>query len=283
MCVLRKRFSRHLELKGYANRTIENYIKSVGEYCRFIDKPPLRAIPDDVSSWLLHLKRDRKLQPATINLYYYSLKHFYHFCAPEKGIMHGFSRMKVPQIHPQVLSRKEIEMLIQTASPLRVTTLIALLYSSALRVRECAFLKVTDIDSHRMLIHLAPAYTKGHKERFAILSRRCLDILREYYRTYRPAYWLFESTIASKPLSVRRIQHHVKYTADLAGISKPVSPHILRHSCATHLLESGISIRAIQELLGHANISTTARYTHVSADLLREAGSPFDLPCTGGR
>jgi site-specific recombinase XerD len=188
--------------------------------------------------------------------------------------MDGFSRMKEPLKIPQVLSKEEVETLIATANSLKVKALLAVFYSSGIRLAECAALKITDIDSKRMVIRIEKG--KGQTDRFAVLSQRALLILRDYYRQIRPKNWLFENKFRTKPLNRRHIQQMVSTAAKRAGIKKKVSPHILRHSFATHLLEAGKPLQAIQRFLGHATIRTTVQYTHVSSELLNSVGSPFD-------
>lgn len=276
MSVLRSKFTAHLELKGYSQRTIGSYVQCMACFVRFHNKPPLKMTNEDIRAYLLHLKKVRKLEPKTINLHRYSIKSFYDYFLPKSGLLDGTSRMKEPLKVPEILSREEVERIIVKANPLKIKALAVVLYSSGIRLKECGFLKVGNIDSKRMVIRVEQG--KGNKDRYAILSRRALEILRDYYRQYHPQYWLFESNIKDKPLSLRRIQQYIQRAAWQAGIEKHVTPHILRHSFATHLLESGKPLKAIQELLGHAQITTTTVYTHVSAALLNEVGSPFDSP-----
>ena len=139
-----------------------------------------------------------------------------------------------------------------------------------------SLLKINDFDKQRMLIHIKNA--KDGRERYALLSKITQGILREYYKQYRPEDYLFEGQKKGGALSRRRYQDYIIETAKRAGVTKKVSPHTMRHTFATHLLEAGKSIRGIQELLGHASVGTTTRYTHVSAEMLASIGSPLDLP-----
>jgi len=190
--------------------------------------------------------------------------------------MHGLKRMKEPVCRPEVLSKEEVEQIIAIAHPLKVKAIIAVLYSAGLRLAECASLKVSDIDSKRMVIRVERG--KGSKDRYAVLAQRTLSVLREYYKSCRPQQWLFENRSKDKPISHRRIHDYIRNMSREAGVKKHVTAHILRHSFATHLLEAGQPLAVIQELLGHASIKTTTMYTHVSSDLLHKAGSPFDTP-----
>jgi site-specific recombinase XerD len=188
--------------------------------------------------------------------------------------MAGLGRMKEPMKIPNVLSREEIERLISATYNLKEKALITLMYSSGIRLSECANLKISDVDKERMVLHIF--HGKGGKDRLAILSIRAQLILREYYKMYRPKVWLFENKKHTVKLLGRQIQQFVHDAGISAGIKKAVSPHVLRHSFATHLLEDGVPLQVIKELMGHTNISTTALYTHVSTTLLKIAGSPFD-------
>jgi len=192
---------------------------------------------------------------------------------PDSDVMGQVRRMKQPVSVPVILSRSEVDRLMNAAENLRAKAIIAVLYSSGLRLAECAALKLTDIDGNRKVIHVRRG--KGQKDRFALLAKKTHVLLRRYYREYRPQQWLFENRYKSV-LSCRAIQKIIHDTGKYAGLTKPVSPHLLRHAFATHLLEAGTQLQVIQELLGHADIKTTVRYTHVSAKFAAEVTSPFD-------
>lgn len=276
MTKLRSQFIQHLELRGYASKTIRNYIQCVSQCSRYFNRSPLTLTHTDIIEYLTYLKRERNLAVRTWNLHYYSIKSFYDHFQPQSNIMHGLKRKKEPVCRPDVLSKDEIEQVIASAHPLKAKAAITVLYSAGLRLSECAFLKLSDIDSKRMIIRIEKG--KGNKDRNAVLSHRTLELLREYYKEYRPDYWLFESSFKEKPTSARRIQDYVRIAGRKSGITKHVTAHILRHSFATHLLEAGHPLTVIQELLGHANVKTTTMYTHVSSALLHKVGSPFDTP-----
>jgi integrase/recombinase XerD len=276
MTELRSKFIAHLELKNYSERTVRNYIHVVKQFSAFIGHSPATLTQDEIRNYLLHLKRVKKLEPKTINLHLYAIKSFCQFMLPDADIMRPFTRMREPDKQPKVISREEAERLINAADTLKRKAIIALFYSSGLRLAECTNLRIADIDSKRMIIHVHDG--KGAKDRYALLSVRALTILREYYIRYRPKEWLFPGQIPGNPLHSRIVCEIVRSTAKKAGLDKSVSPHVLRHSFATHLLEAGVALQVIQHLLGHSRISTTAIYTHVSTDMLRKVISPFDAP-----
>ena len=276
MTELRSRFIAFLELKNYSKRTICSYVHAVKHLSLFIGHSPAKLTQDEIRNYLLHLKRVKKLEPRTINQQLYAIKSFCEFMVPGTDIMRPFTRMREPNKQPKVLSREEIEKLLNGAGNLKCKAVIALLYSSGLRLAECTNLRIADIDGKRMIIHVHEG--KGAKDRYALLSERALGILREYYRKFRPVEWLFPGKIPGRPLHSRIIQEMVRYTGRKVGLDKTVSPHVLRHSFATHCLEAGVPLQVIQHLLGHSRIDTTAIYTHVSTDLLRSVRSPFDTP-----
>ena len=277
MSKLRADFVAALQLKGFSPKTIRNYVECVSRFSKHFKVSPMELGNCHIKEFLLHLRNDRKLEPKTINLHLYSIKGFYKVFIPKQPeIIDGLQRMKEPIKRPVVLSRQEADLLIESAKNLKMKAIVAVLYSSGIRLAECVNLKIIDVDSSRMVLHIVNG--KGGKDRFAILSPRTHLILREYFRQYRPSVYLFEGYIKDRPLTQRRYQDYVCNAAKLAGITKHVSPHLLRHTFATHLLESGVPLKVIQDLLGHATIRTTAEYTHVSNAVLTTTQSPFDLP-----
>jgi len=276
MTELRSRYIAFLELKNYSPKTITSYVHVIRKFSEYLKRSPVNLTQDNIRNYLLHLKRVKKLEPKTINQHLYGIKSFCQFMIPETDIMRPFTRMREPTKQPKVISREEVEQLINGAGNQKSKAVIALLYSSGLRLAECTNLRISDIDSKRMIIHVHAG--KGAKDRYALLSERTLGILREYYRKYRPEGWLFPGKVPGKPLHSRIIQEFVRYTGRKIGLDKAVSPHVLRHSFATHCLEAGVPLQVIQHLLGHSRIDTTAIYTHVSTDLLSKVKSPFDQP-----
>jgi site-specific recombinase XerD len=211
----------------------------------------------------------------------YSIKCFYEHFLPKQDMMGDIRRMKTPEVYPEILSRQEVNTMIAVARNLKVKAVIALLYSSGMRLAECASLKMSSIDRNRKIIRIVQG--KGGKDRNAVLSERALPILDDYWRAYRPTVYLFEGHTKGEPLSRRRFHDYIVKTAELARVKKKVSAHILRHSFATHLLEDGVPLRVIQDMLGHACVTTTTIYTHVSSDLVNKVGSPFDVDTKGGK
>ena len=279
MTQLRQNFIAHLQLRGYSISTIRNYISSMALFVNYWNKPPLTLTHYHIKTYLLYLKNIKRLAIRTINLHMYSIKSFYEHFKPGINMMGDITRMKEPQSHPVILSRQEINAMIDKQDNLKIKAAVAILYSSGMRLDECTNLKLSCIDRDRMLISIIKG--KGGRDRNAVLSKKTLLILGQYWRKYRPSTYVFEGYKKGRPLSKRRFQDYVVSAAKNAGITKHVTPHTLRHTFATHLLESGVPLRVIQDMLGHANVTTTTIYTHVSSHLLNSVGSPLDIPMKG--
>jgi integrase/recombinase XerD len=187
--------------------------------------------------------------------------------------MYAFSRHRTNKHYVDILTRHEVDLLLRTTTNLKHRAIIEVLYSSGIRVGECVALRFDDLDRREMLIHVNG---KGNKQRFTIFSGRCLATLEQYFRSCRPKQWLFEGH-GDRPLSEHMAEIAVSTAAKRAGIKKDITPHILRHTFATHFLESDGRLPVLQKLLGHEHIRTTARYIHISNAIIRTVKSPLDL------
>ena len=275
MSPLRAKFVQFLELRGFTQATIRNYVQVVKQFQDWLGCSPLKMTSDNVREYLIFLKHKKKLAPRTINLHLHALRSFCECMLPGSAVMSPFKRMRVPKHQPVVLSARDVFSMIQNCHNLKTKAIIATMYSAGLRLEECCNLKLTDIDSKRMVMLING---KGQKQRYGVLSERVLEILRDYYRKYRPKHWLFEGRTAQNPLTRRALAELIHIAGLRAGIKHRVSPHMLRHSFATHLVERGEQLLVIQRLLGHVNVATTAMYTQVSANMLRATKSPLDVP-----
>jgi site-specific recombinase XerD len=273
MTSLRADFIGRLQLKGFSQRTITNYVAAVAALSAFHKRSPLALSQDDIRTFYLHEINVKKMAARTVNLHMAALKTFFNLIAPGSTVMNGITRLKCPKELPAILDTQEVQRLIDGIHNLKHKAAVALLYSAGLRLTECLTLKPCHIESRRMKIRVEQG--KGKKDRYTILSHRALTIVREYFRACRPRKWLFEGQQGH--LSQRTLGLIVGTAARKAGINKPVSPHTLRHCFATHLLEQGVSLQVIQQLLGHSSIKTTAIYTHVSSAMLDKVISPFDV------
>jgi integrase/recombinase XerD len=273
MTPLRQQFIGALKLKGFSESTIENYVCAVAGMARYFRRSPLELTKEQIRSYLLFLVEGKRLAPATVNLHMDAMKTFFRIMVPNSTIMEDCSHVKTPKRIPLVLSREEVEKLISATPNLKHKAALMLLYSSGLRLRECLTLRPVHIESDRMKVRVEQG--KGKKDRYTVLSRRTLDTLREYYRAFRPKQWLFEGR-DGKCYSARSLATIVLKACMRARLDKKVSPHTLRHSFATHLMESGVPLPVIQQLLGHTSIKTTMIYLHVGDSAVNRTQSPLD-------
>ena len=268
-------FKRHLLSKRYSPNTINTYSEALKSFLTFCNTKAIKEITnDDVlaynNDYILKNKFSSSYQNQIVN----SIKLFFKILKDSKIEIDRIHRPKREKTLPNVLSKEEVLKIIDTTENLKHKTLLALIYSAGLRISEALSMKPKDIDSVRMLIHVKNA--KGKKDRYTLLSEKVLLLLREYYLVYKPKEYLFEGQFGGM-YSSRSAQIILKQTAIKAGIRKPITLHTLRHSFATHLLESGTDLRYIQDLLGHSSPKTTMIYTHVTNDSLKKIKNPFDV------
>ena len=277
MTALRREFIERLQTRGFSPRTIENYVVSVRDISCHYRCCPLKLTEEQIRTYQLYLLQKRHLAAATVNLHMDSLKTFYRIMTPDSTVMNGITHVKSPRKIPFVLSREEIQRMIDAVKNLKHKAALMLLYSSGLRLNECVMLKPHHIESDRMKVRVEQG--KGQKDRYTVLSRATLEVLRDYYRVFRPKQWLFDGR-DGKPISVRMVEKVVRDAARKASVNKPAHPHTLRHSFATHLMEEGIALPVIQQLLGHESIKTTMIYLHVGQPQLDRVMSPLDITRT---
>ena len=272
---LREQMKGDLELRGLSPHTRDNYLRHVSQFSCHYGRSPRHLDEKDIKEYLLYLIREKKVSTSTVNQCYHALKFLYERTLNRMWVMARVPRVRRLKQLPVVLDREEVESLFSVTKNLKHRAILMLIYSSGLRLTEAAHLKVTDIDSKRMLIRIKQG--KGRKDRYTILSKAALEVLREYWSQYRPKDWLFAGRFPGKPLTGRSIQRVLIKAKDLAGIKKPATVHTLRHSFATHLLEAGTDLYHIQLLLGHRTLNTTTIYLHVSRKELARIISPLDL------
>jgi integrase/recombinase XerD len=270
---LREQFINKLKLRGLSDCTIANYVDIVHQITVHFMRNPLYLTMDQIEQYRLFLLNFKKVAPATMNLHMQCLKTFFNLMKPGHPLGGSFYKMKVPKHLPVVLSRAEAEKLIAVTGNLKYKAILMLLYCSGLRLNECVCLKPVHIESGRMKVRVVEG--KGKKDRYTLLSQRTLQTLRDYFLMYQPKEWLFEGK-DHKQYGKRMVAHIVTEAARKAKLGKTVSPHTLRHSFATHLMEAGIALPIIQQLLGHSNLKTTAVYLHVSEVTIDTIKSPFD-------
>ena len=263
-----------LRLKAYSENTIRLYRGELVQVMRLLKEHYIFDLnQDQVKSYLLWLLQTRKCSEFKVHATLNALKFYFQTVLGNAEIMFDVPRPKKPLQLPAVYSGKEVVKLISRVENLKHRTILMLGYAAGLRVSEIVALKISDIDSSRMVIHVRRA--KGKKDRIVMLSERLLELLRIYYIRYRPGGYLFEGQYGDM-YSIRSVQAIFQDAKTRAGIGRKGGIHGLRHSFATHLLEQGTDLRVIQELLGHHDIKTTIRYTHVSVKHIGQVTSPLD-------
>ncbi len=258
-----------LKLRAFSPRTVQSYLYYNRKFLEFIKKEPEQITEDDVKNYIVSLM-EKNISPKSIILIKAALKFFYDEVL--KKNIENFKSPKVSKRLPVVLTRGEVKKLIDSVENKKHKLILKLLYSSGLRLSEVVNLKVGDIELNEKIGWVRSG--KGKKDRIFIISDKIVDELKEQMRRKEETQFLFEGW--SGAMSPRNIQKIVACSAKKAGINKPVHVHTLRHSFATHLLESGEDIRKIQELLGHASLSTTQLYTHLTTDDLKKVKNPLD-------
>ncbi len=276
---LRQRMLDDLRMRKLNPKTQSAYIRAVCNFTKYLGRSPDTATVDDLRNYQLHLV-DAGTSPTSLNAAIIGLKFFFDVTLDRGELMARMRPVRIPQRLPVVLSKEEVGRLIAACGNLKHQTALSLAYGTGLRASEVSALKVGDIDSERMTLRVEQG--KGRKDRYAMLSPVLLDRLRVWWKVARAqgkmldGGWLFPGLDPLDPLSTRQLNRAIHAAADLAGINKRVSMHTLRHSFATHLLEQKVDIRIIQVLLGHKKLDTTAIYTQVATDLLREVISPLE-------
>jgi site-specific recombinase XerD len=264
-----------LRLRNSSEETIRSYIASVGRFARHYDKSPDQMNAEQVRSYLLYLLEERKLSWSAIHVNRAALRFLYVRVLRQRWFD---EEIQAPKRHlqlPTVLSAEEITQILDTTRNLKHWTILATLYATGMRSNEFRLLKVEDIDSKRMLVHIRNG--KGQTPRDVNLSPVLLERLRIYWRWRKPKGWLFPSKQRpDHPMDGKSIRQLCANAGRRAGIQRHVHPHVFRHSFATHMLDQGADLRTIQVLLGHADIRTTARYLRVSTRRIQAVASPFD-------
>jgi integrase/recombinase XerD len=273
---LYQKMSQDLAIKNLAVGTREQYLRCCSEFARYHMRPPDRMGLVEVKDYLGRLVY-QGASPEKLKMHVAGLKFLYGVTLDRKEVAEKIPWPKVPHKKPDVLSLAEVERLLEAAmSASEVPAVVAMAaYGAGLRISEACRLKPEDIDSARGLIHVRLG--KGGKDRFVMLSRQLLEVLRGYWVQVRPqGGWLFPGHKAEHPITRSAVEKALDVAAAKAKLRKKVSPHLLRYSFATHLLEAGTDIRVIQVLLGHSSIRTTARYTQVSERHIGSVRSPLD-------
>ncbi len=271
---LNDQVKRELILRGYSPQTIKVYLGHLDRFERHFGTGPDMLNAKHVREYLLVLSEKEGVSTAYRDQAVSALKFLYTAVLKRPFVSDKLPRPKKEHKLPSVLSRREVIKLLNAVRNVKHRSILMTIYSSGLRLGEVVRLKPGDIDSDRRMINVRGG--KGKKDRITILSKVALDYLRQYWMIYKPGRWLFPGQKQGTHISARSVQKVVETARLRAGIRKQCSAHTLRHSFATHLLESGTGIRHIQELLGHKSSKTTEIYTHVTKRDLAKITSPLD-------
>jgi site-specific recombinase XerD len=275
MTPLRKQLIEALELRGSSPKTVHLYVNCVSRFARHFGKSPTQLGEKELRTYLLYLLHERKVAWGTYTQALAALRFLYRWVLERGDIVQDIRAPRPERRLPVVLSFEEVHRFFAAIPSFKYRTLLMFAYAAGLRVSEAASVRVADIDSQRMVIRVVQG--KRKKDRYTVLSPLLLQMLRHYWWAARPKDYLFPSRGKSGVVRSSSVQHACVEARAAAGLSKEVTPHTLRHSFATHLLEAGTDLRIIQELLGHASPRTTALYTHVSTKLISQIQSPLDL------
>jgi integrase/recombinase XerD len=275
MTPLRQRMLEDMGIRNLADNTQLSYLQQVSLYARHFHCSPEELGPVQVRAYQVHLTTTRKLAPATVSIATAALRFLYKVTLKQNWAPDDIPMPKKPFKLPVVLSPEEVVHFLACVDSLKHRTILTTAYAAGLRVSEATHLKVTDVDSQRMVLRIDQG--KGRRDRYVMLSPRLLEALREYWKVVRPKIWLFPGDIPGQPITTEAVELACRKAHRAAGIGKPITPHSLRHAFATHLLESGTDVRRIQLLLGHRSLATTSRYLKIATSTVCATTSPFDL------
>lgn len=274
MKTIRSQFIQQMQLKGYSENTIQSYVDCLIGLSKFYNTSPDLLSDQQIRDYLHHCIVEKKLSTSWVNQCVSALKILFVQILKKEWDSLAIPRIKREKKLPVVLAKEEVKAILSEIKNIKHKTILTLIYSAGLRVGEAINLKVSDIDSKRMQIRIRQA--KGAKDRYVILSAVLLDLLRTYYNLYKPKDYLFPSQM-NEQISDRTVQCIFKQACKKCKLNKTVSVHVLRHSFATHLMEQGVSLPIIQQLLGHKSLRTTSVYLHVQQYTIDKIKSPLDF------
>jgi integrase/recombinase XerD len=276
---LRERFVEDMNLHRLSRATQHNYLRDMTRFANWLGRPPDLATGEDLRRYQIE-QRETGLGAPAMNMAVSALRFFYTRTLDRQDLTRKLHRVKHPRALPTVLSREEVTRMLDATTSIKHQAILSVAYGAGLRASEVTKLKVRDIDSERMLLRVECG--KGGRHRNAMLAQDLLVLLREWWKVGRQQGvmhadgWLFPGQHYLKPVCYRQVHRIAAEAARMAGITKRVGPHTLRHSFATHLLEDGVDVRIIQTLLGHAKLETTALYTRVATRTVKNVISPLD-------
>ena len=274
MTKLRRRMIEDMVLRRLSINTQSSYVQRVAAFARYYGKSPAFLGPEHIRKFQLHMINDRKCSSSHLNVTVSALKFFYTVTLDKSWVIEQVPFSRPERKLPVILSPEEVSKFFSSVRSLKYRTIFMTIYATGLRISEATHLRVNNIDSKRMVIHVVQG--KGRKDRYVMLSQILLAHLRTYWKAFTPSTWLFPGISKDKPISPSCVRHVCREARLTAGLKKEVTPHTLRHSFATHLLETGTDLRTLQILLGHKSPTMTARYTNISKKKIIATISPLD-------
>ncbi|MEX3816666.1 tyrosine-type recombinase/integrase [Paraburkholderia sp. BR13439] len=274
MTPLRRRMIEDMRVRNLAPNTQRAYLQQVNNFARHFGRSPELLGPEEVRAWQVHLTEVQRRSSSTLVVATAALRFLYHVTLKREWAVEELPIARTPRKLPVILSQEEITRFLEAIRSVKHRTVLIAAYAAGLRISEATRLKVGDIDSQRMMLRVEQG--KGRADRYVMLSPRLLEVLRSYWCIGRPQYWLFPGRFPDQPVGADVVREACHDARRRAGITKPVTPHSLRHAFATHLLESGTDVRLIQLLMGHRSLATTARYLMVATSTICATASPFE-------
>jgi integrase/recombinase XerD len=276
MTPLRRRMTEDMQVRNLSPHTQNSYVQQVSLFARHFSKSPEVLGPEEIRSYQVYLTNEKKLAPGSILIAVAALRFLYKVTLHKDWSLEEIiPAPKKPQKLPIVLSPEEVLQFLSCVQSFKHRTILTICYAAGLRISEAVSLKVADIDSERMVIRVEQG--KGQKDRYVMLSSKLLQILRSWWPVNKPKEWLFPGDQVGGHITRAAVEDACQNAHRICRISKPITPHSLRHAFAVHLLESGTDVRTIQLLLGHRSLATTARYLRIATSKVCSTASPLDL------
>ncbi len=276
MTTLRQRMTEDMQVRNLSPHTQTSYVQQVSLFARHFHKSPEALGPEEIRTYQVYLTNEKKLAPGSILIAVAALRFLYKVSLKKEWPFDEvIPAPKKPQKLPVVLSPEEVLHFLESVHNTKHRAILTTCYAAGLRISEAVRLKPNDVDSQRMVVRVEQG--KGQKDRYVMLSAKLLETLRSYWRAMRPKEWLFQGDVPGQPITRSAVELACQKARRISGISKPVSPHSMRHAFAVHLLESGTDVRTIQLLLGHRSLATTARYLRIATSKVCSTSSPLDL------
>ena len=276
MTSLRQRMIEDMQIRNLAVNTQDSYIQQVSLFARHFSKSPELLGPDQIRAYQVYLTTERKLAPGSISIAVAALRFLYKITLKKTWSLQDIiPAPKKPQTLPNVLSPEEVIQFLDAVASRKHRAILTTCYGAGLRISEAVALQPPAIDSKRMVLRVEQG--KGKKDRYVMLSPKLLEVLRDWWRVERPQHWLFPGDMPGQHITRSAVGQACEQAHGICKISKPITPHSLRHAFAVHLLEQGTDIRTIQLLLGHRSLSTTAKYLKIATSKVCSTSSPLDL------